>query len=175
MRADVQRPIRARALARAAVIALLIAPAHLGAQGVGVGDSVTTLAIVPTTTLQPAFYDGEARRDPFDPLTLAGELDSGPRFETLRLTGIFLGSPGNSLVVLEDPARRGHFLRAGESLGHARLLTILPDAAVFLVDDYGSVRQDTLWLEPDRADSAPSRPAPVAEPGVAAKPSEEES
>jgi hypothetical protein len=147
MRVDVQCRVRPRALARAAVIALLLAPAHLGAQEVGVGDSVTTLAIVPTTTLQPAFYDGEARRDPFDPLTLAGELDSGPRFETLRLTGVFLGSPGNSLVVLEDPTRRGHFLRVGERLGEARLVQILPESAVFDVEEYGTARREVLRLE----------------------------
>ena len=148
MRAEVRsRIFTPRALVRAAVVALLLAPAHLGAQVVGVGDSVTSLAIVPTTTLQPAFYDGEARRDPFDPLTLAGELDSGPRFETLRLTGVFLGSPGNSLVVLEDPTRRGHFLRVGERLGEARLVQILPESAVFEVEEYGTARREVLRLE----------------------------
>jgi hypothetical protein len=148
MRAEARSRIFApRALARAAVVALLLAPAHLGAQEVGIGDSVTSLAIVPTTTLQPAFYDGEARRDPFDPLTLAGELESGPRFETLRLTGVFLGSPGNSLVVLEDPTRRGHFLRVGERLGEARLVQILPESAVFEVEEYGTARRVVLRLE----------------------------
>jgi hypothetical protein len=148
MRAEARSRIFApRALSRAAVVALLLAPAHLGAQEVGIGDSVTSLAIVPTTMLQPAFYDGEARRDPFDPLTLAGELESGPRFETLRLTGVFLGSPGNSLVVLEDPTRRGHFLRVGERLGEARLVQILPESAVFEVEEYGTARREVLRLE----------------------------
>jgi hypothetical protein len=148
MRAEVRRRIiAAHAFAGAAAVSFFLAPTHLGAQEVGVGDSVTSLAIVPTTTLQPAFYDGEARRDPFDPLTLAGELDSGPRFESLRLTGVFLGSPGNSLVVLEDPTRRGHFLRVGERLGEARLVQILPESAVFNVEEYGTARREVLRLE----------------------------
>ena len=139
-----------RALVRGATLALLLAPAQLSAQGVVVGDSVTSvtsLAVVPASALQPAFYDGEARRDPFDPLTLAGELESGPRFETLRLTGVFLGSPGNSLIVLEDPTRRGHFLRVGERIGDSRLVQILPESAVFDVEEYGTARREVLRLE----------------------------
>ena len=136
-----------RALVRGAILALLLAPAQLAGQGVVVGDSVTALAVVPSSVLQPAFYDGEARRDPFDPLTLAGELESGPRFETLRLTGVFLGTPGNSLLVLEDPTRRGHFLRVGERIGDSRLVQILPESAVFDVEEYGTARREVLRLE----------------------------
>jgi hypothetical protein len=132
--------------------------------------------VIPPLSLAPAAYVAEGR-DPFVPLIGDAEGEEGrpPRLDQLVLTGIFQGTPGNSLVVLEDPARRGHFLRAGESLGHARLLAILPDAAIFEVDDYGSVRQDTLRLEPDRADPAPAVPAaaPDAEPQPAAEPSEE--
>jgi hypothetical protein len=124
--------------------------------------------LAPPVSLAPAAYVAEGR-DPFQPLIGASEGDEGrpPRLDQLVLTGIFQGAPGNSLVVLEDPARRGHFLRAGESLGHARLLAILPDAAVFEVDDYGIVRRDTLRLEPDR-DPAPS--VPTAVPGPAVEP-----
>ena len=136
-----------RALVRGAILALLLAPAQLAGQGVVVGDSVTALAVVPSSVLQPAFYDGEARRDPFDPLTLAGELESGPRFETLRLTGVFLGTAGNSLIVLEDPTRRGHFLRVGERIGDSRLVQILPESAVFDVEEYGTARREVLRLE----------------------------
>jgi hypothetical protein len=136
-----------RALVRGAILALLLAPAQLAGQGVVVGDSVTALSVVPSSVLQPAFYDGEARRDPFDPLTLAGELESGPRFETLRLTGVFLGTPGNSLIVLEDPTRRGHFLRVGERIGDSRLVQILPESAVFDVEEYGTARREVLRLE----------------------------
>ena len=91
--------------------------------------------------------DGEGRRDPFDPLTLESSPEAGPRFEVLRLTGVFLGSPGNSLIVLEDPTRRGHFLRVGESIGEARLVQIQPQSAVFDVEEYGTVRREVLRLE----------------------------
>lgn len=130
--------------------------------------------VIPPVPVAPAAYLAEGR-DPFVPLIGASEEGRPPRLDQLVLTGIFQGAPGNSLVVLEDPARRGHFLRAGESLGHARLLAILPDAAVFEVDDYGSVRQDTLRLEADRADPAASVPAtaPAGEPEPAARPSGE--
>lgn len=139
MRADA----RVLVVACATAVCLLV-PALAGAQVV-VGDSVT--AFVPTSALSPAFYDGEGRRDPFDPLTLESSPESGPRFETLRLTGVFLGSPGNSLVVLEDPTRRGHFLRVGERIGEARLVQIQPQSAVFEVEEYGTVRREVLRLE----------------------------
>ena len=134
---------RAIALAGAAALCLL-ASAPADAQVV-VGDSVASF--VPASALAPAIYDGAARRDPFDPLTLENSPETGPRFEALRLTGIFLGSPGNSLVVLEDPTRRGHFLRVGERIGEARLVQIEPQSAVFEVEEYGTVRREVLRLE----------------------------
>lgn len=139
MRADARR-----LAAGCAVAALCLVPSIVGAQVV-VGDSVT--AFVPGSTLAPAIYDGEARRDPFDPLTLESSPETGPRFEALRLTGVFLGSAGNSLVVLEDPTRRGHFLRVGERIGEARLVQIQPQSAVFDVEEYGTVRREVLRLE----------------------------
>lgn len=144
MRADVVRLLTTAATVTAGL--LVLAPAHLGAQVV-VGDSVTAGVVIPVTMLESAIYDGEARRDPFDPLTIEGDLESGPRFETLRLTGVFLGSPGNSLAVLEDPTRRGHFLRVGERIGDARLIQILPESAVFDVEEYGTARREVLRLE----------------------------
>lgn len=129
--------------------------------------------IIPPVSLAPATYV-PAGRDPFEPLLGGSEGDEArpPRLDQLVLTGIFQGAPGNSLVVLEDPARRGHFLRVGESLGQSRLLAILPDAAVFEVDEYGIARRDTLRLEPDRAEPAP--PAPAAAPRMAPEPGPDE-
>ena len=113
-----------------------------------------------------ASYVSIGRRDPFEPLTGAYASDDGvaPRLEQLELTGVFLGTPGNSLAVLEDRTRHGHFVRVGESLGKARLLEILSDAAVFEVDDYGIVRRDTLRLVPDRVAPQPSEPVPASPP-----------
>ncbi|MGH2690556.1 MAG: hypothetical protein ACRDKW_17365, partial [Actinomycetota bacterium] len=122
----------------------------------------------------PAAYVSDGRRDPFLPLTgiHSGKEDGAPRLEQLELTGVFRGGPGNSLAVLEDHARRGHFVRVGETLGNARLLEILSDAAVFEVDDYGIVRRDTLRLVPDRGgvETAPPSPAPSSAEPPAARP-----
>jgi hypothetical protein len=136
---------------------LVVLPLEARAQGnevEGLGEART---VSPVT---PAAYVSDGRRDPFVPLTgtYASDETGAPRLEQLKLTGVFLGSPGNSLVVLEDPTRRGHFVRVGEALGNARLLEILPDGAVFEVDDYGLVRRDTLRLVPDRA-PPPATPA----------------
>lgn len=159
-----------RGSALALAIVCLVCPAPARSQDL---DEARVIAPV---SLDPAAYVAEGR-DPFQPLLGVSEGDEGrpPRLDQLVLTGIFQGAPGNSLAVLEDPARRGHFLRVGESLGQARLLAILPDAAVFEVDDYGIVRRDTLRLEPDRIPAAPPVPAarPTAEPEPAPGPEEE--
>lgn len=91
-------------------------------------------------------YDAGGRRDPFVPLTVELAPEEGPRFDSLRLTGVFLGSPGSSLVVLEDPTRRGYFLRVGQSIGDARLIEIRPQSAVFQITEYGTTRQKVLEL-----------------------------
>ena len=151
MRAEVRRLFArgtpyALLLVSGATLAL-ISPRHLVAQ-VAVGDSVTAGdVIVPVAGLEPAIYDDGGRRDPFDPLTVEGSVNAEPRFETLRLTGVFLGAPGNSLVVLEDPSRLGHFMRVGERIAGARLIQIMPDAAVFEVEEYGTARREVLRLE----------------------------
>lgn len=109
------------------------------------GDTLFTVG--PEATTGTAHYDAGGRRDPFVPLTAAGRSRTGPRFESMKLTGVFLGAPGSSLVVLEDQARRGHFLRVGETLGDARLVEILPRSAVFEIRQYGAVRREVLELE----------------------------
>lgn len=102
----------------------------------------------PQILFESVRYQDIALRDPFIPLN-DDRIDSeaGPRFEDLTLTGVFVGTPGNSLVVLEDRSRRGHFLRIGESIGGAHLIEILPDAAVFEIREYGAARREILRLE----------------------------
>lgn len=147
------------------LLAILVAPIDARAQQ-GLGGAEVVSVASPVT---PAAYISDGRRDPFLPLTgtYASEADGAPRLEQLDLTGIFVGAPGNSLVVLEDPTRRGHFVRVGESLGNARLLEILRDAAVFEVDDYGILRRDTLRLVPDRPSAPPPPASPPADPEAA--------
>lgn len=154
-------------------LVVLSVPAHAWAQQEIEPVEVKALA----SPVTPAAYVSDGRRDPFLPLTgiYASQEDGAPRLEQLELTGIFMGAPGNSLVVLEDHTRRGHFVRVGESLGNARLLEILPDAAVFEVDGYGILRRDTLRLVPDRrtADEPPESspdPPPAGSPPARPEP-----
>ena len=147
---------------------LALAIGWLALPGSALSQDLDGARVVPPVPPVPATYVAEGR-DPFEPLLGGSQGDESrpPRLDQLVLTGIFQGAPGNSLVVLEDPARRGHFLRVGESLGQARLLAILPQAAVFEVDEYGTLRRDTLELEADRAEPAPPVPAtgPRTSPG----------
>lgn len=130
--------MRAEGLLALALAALAAAPA--GGQEAEPGDPASEAAV----------YAVDGRRDPFVPLvSVDGQDAEGPRFDRLTLTGIFLGAPGNSLVVLEDPMRRGHFVRAGEVIGNARLLEIGSQSAVFEVEDFGVARRVTLRLERD--------------------------
>lgn len=138
---------RADRLARwlaTALIAAALVPSPASGQ-----DEIETPEL-PTPSLQgkgTATYDAGGARDPFVPLTVGLDPTEGPRFETLRLTGVFVGTPGTSLVVLEDPARRGHFVRLGERVGNARLVEIRPRSAVFEIEEYGAVRREILELE----------------------------
>lgn len=135
MRAD-------RALPCLVVLSLTL-PGAAGAQD---GDVVVVPEHSPPTP-GTASYETGGRRDPFVPLTVELAPEEGPRFDSLRLTGVFLGSPGNSLVVLEDPTRRGFFLRVGQSIGNARLIEIRPQSAVFQITEYGTTRRKVLELE----------------------------
>jgi hypothetical protein len=109
---------------------------------------------MPITVAGITGYDAAGRRDPFLPLFgQATGGTSGPRFELLKLTGIFRGSGANSLIVLEDPSHRGHFVRLGQEIGAGRLVEILPQGAVFEVRDYGASRRVVLRLE-----RSPERP-----------------
>jgi hypothetical protein len=112
-------------------------------------DDKDVLAPVdPVQEYEIADYGDNGRRDPFIPLHVEGSRDSlAPRFEELALKGVFLGTAVNSLVVLEDTNYRGWFLRVGDWIANARLIEILPEAAVFEVDEYGFTRREVLLLE----------------------------
>lgn len=167
-------------------LALLVLPAPLAAQELDQRVADTLRLVIPPSALAGyavARYADDGRRDPFVPLIgrNAGSA-SVPRLEQLRLTGVFMGSPGNSLAVLEDPANRGHFVRVGEELGNARLVEILADAAIFEVSDYGGHRREILRLDrnarsavrmqsaPAVATASPREPTPPAEPPTGESP-----
>ena len=126
---------------------LLLAPAAASGQQTTDVPEIEILADPgDLARIQPATYGAEGRRDPFAPLTSGADPGDGPRFEQLTLTGIFLGSSGTSIAVLEDPLKRGHFVRVGETIGNARLLALHSHSADFEIRDYGIVRRETLQL-----------------------------
>ncbi|HUP02216.1 MAG TPA: hypothetical protein VM737_11960 [Gemmatimonadota bacterium] len=186
MRADA---LRHGAAVFLAVIALGLAlPPPAQGQDGGFADAIPFNAPPMLASYDEARYADEGRRDPFVPLVGSQSDLYGPRFEQLRLTGVFIGSPANSLVVLEGPDGRGHFLRVGQELGNARLVDIFSDGAAFEIRDYGSVRRETVRLDPGarpparpgRAEAAgapsqtgSSQPAPQVQPDPSLAPPEE--
>lgn len=140
--------LRAAGLLSVALV-LLAAAAPLRAQD----TTQTPQVIIPPGTIvtsvhSVSHYDPGGRRDPFSPLYAgAADANGGPRFEVLKLTGVFLGGGANSLAVLEDPSHRGYFVRLNQQVGNARLVEILPQAAVFEVTEYGASRRVMLRLE----------------------------
>lgn len=92
-------------------------------------------------------YPGANRRDPFNSL---GREGSGPMFEELSLRMIiFSDAPDESIAVLADGSKASYRLRRGEALGNATIVEITPKQAVFVVEDYGSRRRETLELRPE--------------------------
>jgi hypothetical protein len=91
-------------------------------------------------------YAGGAR-DPFASLIDVDK--AGPEVSDLDLVGVYmdLRSPSNNVVVLrERTSSKRHKLRVGDQLGRARLTQIRPRDAVFMIQDFGFERQETLSL-----------------------------
>lgn len=91
-------------------------------------------------------YTG-GNRDPF--VSLINIETTGPEIGNMELVGVYqdLGQGGNSVVVLrEKVTAKRHKLRVGDRLGRARLVQIRPRDAVFMIEDFGFERQETLSL-----------------------------
>lgn len=98
-------------------------------------------------------YPGENRRDPFLPLTRLEEL--GPIFGDLSLRMIiFSPNPKMSVVLLSDGNKKSYRLHRGESVGNATVLEIRKTEVVFVIDDFGVRRQETLNLKPKKTEGA---------------------
>ncbi len=86
-------------------------------------------------------------RDPFASLIDVDK--AGPEIADLDLVGVYLDlrSPVNNVVVLrEKTSSKRHKLRVGDQLGRARLTQIRPRDVVFMIQDFGFERQETLSL-----------------------------
>jgi hypothetical protein len=91
-------------------------------------------------------YSG-ATRDPFT--SLLDMEKSGPEVADLQLVGIYqnLRAPSASVAVFrEKDGGKRHKLRAGDQLGRSRLLQIRERDVVFMIEDFGFERQETLSL-----------------------------
>ncbi|HWN18000.1 MAG TPA: hypothetical protein VNO19_03685 [Gemmatimonadales bacterium] len=91
-------------------------------------------------------YSGSIR-DPFN--SLLNMAKAGPEVADLQLVGIYqnMRSPsGNVAVFREKEGGKRHKLRAGDQLGRSRVVQIRERDVVFMIEDFGFERQETLSL-----------------------------
>jgi hypothetical protein len=91
-------------------------------------------------------YSG-ASRDPFN--SLLNMAKTGPELADLQLVGIYrnLRTPDASIAVFREKDRgKRHKLRAGDQVGRSRLVQIRERDVVFMIEDFGFERQETLSL-----------------------------
>ena len=98
--------------------------------------------------LRETFAYAGGTRDPFSSLINLNK--SGPEIGDLDLVGVYLDlrTPSNNIVVLREKGTAGkrHKMRVGDQLGRSRLTQIRSRDAVFMIQDFGFERQETLSL-----------------------------
>jgi type II secretory pathway pseudopilin PulG len=97
--------------------------------------------------MRETFAYAGGTRDPF--ASLINSNKDGPEIADLDLVGVYqdLRTPSNSVVVLrEKVSSKRHKLRVGDQISRARLVQIRPRDAVFMIQDFGFERQETLSL-----------------------------
>jgi hypothetical protein len=97
--------------------------------------------------MRETFAYAGGTRDPF--ASLINTAKSGPEIADLDLVGVYLDlrTPSNNIVVLREKlSSKRHKMRVGDQLGRARLTQIRPRDAVFMIQDFGFERQETLSL-----------------------------
>ena len=97
--------------------------------------------------MRETFAYAGATRDPF--ASLINSPKNGPEIADLDLVAVYqdLRTPSNSVVVLrEKVSAKRHKMRVGDQLSRARLVQIRPRDAVFMIQDFGFERQETLSL-----------------------------
>ncbi|MGH7509431.1 MAG: hypothetical protein ACREMZ_08170 [Gemmatimonadales bacterium] len=91
-------------------------------------------------------YSG-GTRDPFN--SLLNMAKAGPELADLQLVGIYrnMRLPSGSVAVFrEREGGKRHRLRAGDQVGRSRLVQIRERDVVFMIEDFGFERQETLSL-----------------------------
>jgi hypothetical protein len=81
--------------------------------------------------LPPLAYDAKGRRDPFAPISLAGE-SRGINVTAAKLVGI-VRSGQASLALVEGPDGVGYILKSGDGLGNGRVIGITATTVTFAV------------------------------------------
>ena len=117
--------------------------------GLAVGTKSDTAA-VPTTIMREEYaYSRDGRRDPF--YSLLGTSELRPTIGDLRLTGILFDRSGKrSVATLRDVSNGANNAQyrvfVGSTLGRMRVAAIRMKAVIFTIDEFGTSRQDSLFL-----------------------------
>jgi hypothetical protein len=138
------------AAAPAAAVPIAAAPAHAepvlaSNDSVALEDSVRKAKEIEMS--RETFSYGGAARDPFN--SLLNMAKNGPELADLQLVGIYqnLRTPSSSVAVFREKAGgKRHKLRAGDQVGRSRLVQIRDRDVVFMIEDFGFERQETLSL-----------------------------
>jgi hypothetical protein len=98
--------------------------------------------------LRETFAYAGGTRDPFN--SLINLNSTGPEIGDLDLVGVYLDlrTPSNNVIVLREKGTNGkrHKMRVGDQLGRSRLTQNRARDAVFMNQDFGVERQETLSL-----------------------------
>jgi hypothetical protein len=100
-----------------------------------------------TEMVRETFAYSGSTRDPFN--SLLNMEKSGPEVADLQLVGIYqnMRTPAASVAVFrEKEGGKRHKLRAGDQLGRSRVIQIRDRDVVFIIEDFGFERQETLSL-----------------------------
>jgi hypothetical protein len=139
------RPDSSKAQRKAAVAVPTDSIARMDDAEAAMADSVQKAREI--EVLRETFAYGGGTRDPFN--SLLNRDKNGPEVADCDLVGVYqdLRNPSNSVVVLrEKVSAKRHKLRVGDQLSRARLVQIRPRDAVFMIQDFGFERQETLSL-----------------------------
>jgi outer membrane murein-binding lipoprotein Lpp len=139
------KPDTSKAQAKPVAIPSADSIARMGDAETAMADSVQKAREI--EVLRETFAYAGGTRDPFNSLLTVGK--NGPEVADCDLVGVYqdLRTPSNSIVVLrEKVSAKRHKLRVGDQLSRARLVQIRPRDAVFMIQDFGFERQETLSL-----------------------------
>lgn len=129
------------------------APTTSASRSTATARSQQSLSVASDTSSAPSSimresydYSDGGRRDPFYSLLRTTELR--PTLSDLRLTGIlFAHSAGRSVATLRDVSTNAQYrVTVGAELGRMRVSIIRLKTIVFTIDEFGSTRQDSLFL-----------------------------